>query len=369
MLQNPYGRINAGFDEYTAFDQIKSGKLSEAIGAIDGKTVSGKLGNGNIRPNTVQININGKRLIDNGSGNLYGSNVDSDKSTIDYTTGDIKIEFITAPTDNDVTEVVFTEMTVAQTSVPGWSYNLISKPVSINYWPLQASFDVLADFLAKRRFGTSLETMANQDLLNQLNRITSYNAIKQLRIAAIRNEAEVINGNALGGVEWSTVAPAGVSLIEHRRTFFDIYEQALRRMELITGIGGVSAIITGSAGRQIFRSLGIDAKASTQPGCYVIGFQDGIPVIYAPNDLLPADEVLLVYKGSDMFTTPLVYAPFLPVMKMTVNGRTDNVFQRTSGVVHGAGLKVVNPGLVQRIKLTNTGLTNADLSGVMPKGY
>ncbi|HEG8094224.1 TPA: hypothetical protein SFZ49_001904, partial [Campylobacter jejuni] len=213
--------------------------------------------------------------------------------------------------------------------------------------------DSVSDFLALKKFGSKLSDLASKDLLSMINNLISYNAIKQLRNATIRNEADpIINGP----IKWSVKAAAGVSLVDHRRTFEDVYEFAHRRMELLTGLGGVSAIIVGSEGRKIYRALGMKDIERGKAGAYVLGFWTGIPVIYAPSQALPANEILVIYKGDDWFTTPLVYAPFMPVMTAEAQGRLQNVFAKQMGIVHAAGLKAVNPGFVQRVVLTDTGI-------------
>jgi hypothetical protein len=80
-------------------------------------------------------------------------------------------------------------------------------------------------------------------------------------------------------------------------------------------------------------------------------FIDGVPVFYAPSSVLPANEMLVGYRGDMWFEAPLVYAPFIPVTTVSTAGQPGNVFINNVGVAHGAGLETVSKGFVQRITL------------------
>ncbi|HFV1618995.1 hypothetical protein [Campylobacter jejuni] len=367
---NPFGRVNANLDEYTGTEQAVQAKLAEGTNFTNSsKTATIKLipegRNSGIQVGTIAISVSvasGSKTLtaidkakENASvGNIYGTGIDAEASTINYDTGVLTLKFTeNGIAANDIVDVVFLELITAADEVPSFKYKLTSEALRINYWPVQTSWDSVSDFLALKKFGSKLSDLASKDLLSMINNLISYNAIKQLRNATIRNEADpIINGP----IKWSVKAAAGVSLVDHRRTFEDVYEFAHRRMELLTGLGGVSAIIVGSEGRKIYRALGMKDIERGKAGAYVLGFWTGIPVIYAPSQALPANEILVIYKGDDWFTTPLVYAPFMPVMTAEAQGRLQNVFAKQMGIVHAAGLKAVNPGFVQRVVLTDTGI-------------
>lgn len=345
-IQSRFGKVNDKIDDYTSDTQTASFSFDAANNSGVGPYVINSLGQ--IRPGTLNLNFAGKiRAIDNGEGNVFGAHIDPDASSVNYETGvvTIKLTSVGALVAGDKADLVYTQLLMGEEAIPGFKYDLKSEAIPVKYWPMQVTYDAIADFVAKKKFGSALSDLAYKDLVYQINKIVSFNAIKQLRAAAIQNEVTI--GASLS---WDKDAPAGVSLIEHRRTFEDIYNMAIGAMETIAGTGGVSAIITGGEGRKIFRSLGIESKVA-RPGAYIIGFQDGIPVIYAPKELLPENEVLIIYKGDEWFQVPLVYAPFMPVMTATMQGRNQNVFLRSQGIAHGAGLKVVNGGFVQRVIL------------------
>lgn len=344
-IQSRFGKVNENLDDYTSDVQSKTVTITAPA------TVTYTIALGaNIKKGSLNINVAGKiTAIDNGEGKIFGGYIDPDGSSIDYSTGALVLK-ITDPAAaglaaNDNIDVVFTELLLGADVIPGFKYELTPESIPVRYWPLQVTYDSISDFVTKRRFGTAISEMATKDLIYQINKAVSFNAVKQLRSAAIKNDV------TLGGsTTWSVTPPAGTSLVEHRRTFEDIYDLAISNMERITGMGGISAVLTGSEGRKIYKTLGIETRSS-KPGVYVIGFQDGIPVIYVPTEMMPKNEVILIYKGQDWFETPLVYAPFLPVLSVSSQGRDHNVFQKNQGIATGAGLKVVNGGYCQRIIL------------------
>lgn len=305
---------------------------------------------------SLKLVVAGKiNAIDDGEGHIFGLGINSDKSSINYETGVVTVEFsdipslgLTGPTPVVVTT---TQLLPSSTNIPSFKWDLVSKPIQVQYWMLQSSYSTISDFVVRKKFGTALGEELVKDTVNQVSGAVLYQAIQKLRKAAIINETlNPIVAAGLGGLTWSQTAPAGVSVIDHRRTFDDCIEDAVRRMELIAGKGGASFLIVGSAGRKVLRSLGVqDAGAIAGP--HLMGFYGSVPVFYAPNWILPADEVIVGYRGDMWFEAPLVYAPFLPITTVKVEGNTNNTFVNTVGTAHGAGLDIVAGGFIQRIKL------------------
>lgn len=345
-VMSKFGKVTDKMDDYIADEQVATSAVANIGGALTGPYVVNLLAP--VRQGTVSISIAGGVVtaIDNGDGKLFGANVDPDASSIDYTNGTATIKLLAASTltAGDVIEVAYTQLVFSNDTISGFKYDIAPESIPVHYYPLQITYDVVNDFVTRKQFGTAISDFANKDLIHQINKAISGKLIKNLRIAAVKNDALIGTG-----AFWSMTPPAGTSLFEHRRTFTDIYEIAISRMEDVTGIGGVSAIIVGQEGRKIFQALGI-GQAKSKPGSYVLGFQNGTVIIYAPKEILPANEILLVHRG-DFFETACIYAPFLPVMAVKVSGRDHNVFLNSVGAATGAGMKVVNQGFVQRITI------------------
>ena len=339
-----FGKVNSDMDGYISDEQSTS---MVYVAGTDSYTIALT---GPVRQGTLNINIAGKiTAIDNGEGKIFGGNIDPNLSSANYQTGSLNLTILDAAgaglVDGDVIEVIYTQLVFSSDRISGFTYNITPESIPVDYYPLQITYDTVNDFVTKRQFGQAISSFASKDLVYQINKAISTKLIKKLRTAALKNEV------ALGGTaSWSTTAPAGTSLIEHRRTFTDVYDLGISRMEEMTGLGGISAVIVGQDGRKIYQALGIEMKKS-KPGPHVLGFHNGAVIIYAPTDVLPKDEILCIHKG-DFFETNSVYAPFLPVLNVTTQGRDHNAFLQTQGAATGAGMKVTNEGFVVRVKLT-----------------
>lgn len=342
-LLSRFGKTSESMDDYISDEQTNSTVTVDP--AVNGPYVINLLGP--VRKGTINISIEGTTAIDNGDGMIFGSNIDPTASSIDYDNAVLTIQFVDASsfTLGSAIETAYTQLVFSNDVISGFKYDINSEAIPVNYYPLQITYDVVGDFVTRRQFGQAVSDFAGKDLIYQINKALSGGLIKKLKIAAIKNEAET--GTTLS---WAMTPPAGTSLIEHRRTFSDIYDLAISGMEEISGLGGISAVIVGQEGRKIYNALGI-GQTKSKPGAYVIGFDGEVVIIYASKDYVAADEALLIHKG-DFFETSSIYAPFLPIMTVTTQGRDHNVFQNSKGAATGAGMKVINRGFVQRVKLT-----------------
>lgn len=350
-LMGEWGRMNANLGDYTSETLVNDTlTINSSTSGAQTVTLTGPISKG-----SVKINVPGKLdAIDDGNGHIFGIGIDSDHSSINYDTGILTLTFsniagmgLTATPTPVV--VIATQLIPSSSNIPSFKWDLVSKPIQVQYWMLQSSYSMISDFVVRKKFGTALGEELVKDTVNEISGAVLFKAIQKLRKAAIINETLPVLGG-LGGVTWSKSAPSGVSLIDHRRTFDDSIENAIRRMEIIAGKGGASFLIVGSEGRMVLRSLGLQDQGAIA-GPHLMGFYGSIPVFYAPNNILPSDEILVGYRGDAWFEAPLVYAPFLPVTTVKVDGNTNNSFVNTVGTAHGAGLEIVAGGFVQRIKL------------------
>lgn len=352
-LMGEWGRMNDNIGDY-ASETIVNDSLSINSTTTGLQTVTLT---GPISKHSIKISVPGKlEAFDDGAGHIFGIGINSDNSSVNYETGVLNIEFsniagmgLTTPTAVIVTA---TQLLPASQKIPAFKWDLVSKPIQVQYWMLQSSYSMVSDFVVRKKFGAALSDELVKDTVNEVSGAVLFKAIQKLRKAAIINETlPILAAHGIsGGVTWSETPPAGVSPLDHRRTFDDCLENAVRRMEIIAGKGGVSFMIVGSTGRKILRTLGVQDQGAIA-GPHLIGFYGAVPVFYAPNNILPANEVLVGYRGDTWFEAPLVYAPFLPVTTVKVEGNTNNSFVNTVGTAHGAGLEIVAGGFVQRITI------------------
>lgn len=344
LLVSQTGNVNTNIGQYAS--EESSVTFSSGATVLDPKTV--QLGKAVVKGSVVFM-AGGRKFIDNGDGNIVGVGIKSEKSTINYETGELKVEFsdATGIAVNSDIDVIYVNNLVAANEVPGFRWELQSSFIRANAYMLGSSFSTLSNMVVKKKFGMNLADEVTAEAVNLVNGAILYNAINKLKISAAKNSV-TLGANA---ISWALNGGAGVSTIDHRSTFDDVLIEATNAMYTLSGKGDVSFIITGSEGLKILKTLGLRIIKRGVAGPHLIGFYDNnIPVFYAPAPLLSNNKMLMGFRGQSWWESPLVYAPFLPVT--TTSATTKSVFTQESGVVTMAGLDTVNPGFVVEVTLS-----------------
>jgi hypothetical protein len=150
-----------------------------------------------------------------------------------------------------------------------------------------------------KRFGLNPEEMVAKDLVQEVNAEASNNAVMTAYV------------NSVGTVEWNKTAPNGVSYTEHKLTFFDALAYAEAQILGNAGrMNGASVIIAGSTASAVIRTMpGFvpEQNVNAVLGTHLFGTLDGKIVIRSMA--LPADEMVVISKGSSFFDAPVVFAP------------------------------------------------------------
>jgi hypothetical protein len=296
-----------------------------------------------VRPRDVRISVthgastyNG---IDDGQGNVYGQNI---QGTINYANGALAL-VITATAAADVINVIYDQNLAEADTLPGFKWDLSTKVVRANYFLIQSQFSTFAEYTIKRRFGRILADDVAADAVAQINGAVLTSGIKKLKAASLTNDLPTIN--------WDATPLSGESIIEHRMTFTDVFEQVMTAIGNQTGRGAISFIIAGSKIRTILRSLGFKPEAKNIPGPYLAGYHEGIPVFFASSSLIADNEALFGYRGTMWFESALVYSPYLPIT--TVRGQVGlNLFKSGVASAHAAAIDTVVSDFVQRVTVT-----------------
>ena len=295
-----------------------------------------------ILPRYIQITVGPAKAIDDGQGNILGTGV---SGTINYATGALTLSITNSNVQLGTHQIVviYHQNLVESNSIPGFQWRLDSKVVYSQFFTISTQYSAVSEWLVKQRFDRVLSQDLVADAVAQINSTVLSLAIRKLR------EAAVANGSP---VTWDAAAPTGTSRAEHRITFNDAIEQALTRIGDRSGYAGRSFMVVGAYGRVVLGTLGLKPLVKTVSGPYLLGYWDGTPVYYAPNTILNQDEVLVGYRGTNWFESPVVYAPFMPIM--TVEGpATPNPMLKNMAVAHAAAVEVVLPEFVERIRITN----------------
>jgi hypothetical protein len=85
-------------------------------------------------------------------------------------------------------------------------------------------------------------------------------------------------------------------------------------------------------------------------GTHFFGTLDGKPVLR--SSVVPEAEMLMISKGTSMFDTSLVYAPYLPLFVTNMSDGIDhNPLKSQKGVALQAGMIAPVPTLITKITM------------------
>lgn len=297
-----------------------------------------------VRLRTITVNVSDQpntELVDNGKGQLIGV---GGSGTIDYQTGEVKVTFNTAPGKGaNVTSTYATnledleELQTIQTQFD-------STEITARTFALRTEIGLFKSYEMQKRFNINPEETLAQDLVNELTTNISTDVVRKLYQATP------------GSLTWDRTAPSGVGYMEHLLSFQAIIASAENKILEQSGrIGNDIVYIVGTGVAGILRAMpgfvpAQNVKATL--GTHFYGTLDGRPVIR--SIVLPAGEMLVVSKGDDPFTAPVVYAPYMPLfVTETFGGQMKNPLNAQKAAAAIAGSKAVVPQLATKITVLN----------------
>jgi len=349
VLIDYMGKANPDIDSYMSEEQVDTTQTITSGPSVGPYTYNTPALLHPVRPKMTTIDVGGGKIrgFDDGENHILGVGIDVENSSIDYGTGVLVVKFTNLAghgvIQGDQITVVYSQDITQASVIPGFKYDVTGKVIRVKYYLLQSQYTSLANYVVRRRFGKSLAEDVARDTVAQVNGAVLYNAIKRLYVAAVKNET----AHSYSAPTWPLHPDAGVSDIDHRRTFTDILESASSIIENMSGRSTLSFMVISQGGRKIMTAIGFNGERKQVPGPYLAGFFEGIPVFYAPATLIPANDIIFGFRGLMWYESPLVYAPFLPTTLVKSTG-IPNVFVDTFGVATGCGLEMIVPEFVCR---------------------
>lgn len=280
------------------------------------------------------------KLIDDGQGNLVGV---AGAGTINYETGSVTVTAISGTTFDagDVT-INYATNFEALTEIPTIRSEFDSMPVRARTYALRSDVGLFKSYSLGKRFGINVEETMAKDLTQELTTEVASNVVMEAYM------------NATGNTDWDKTAPDGISFTEHKLTFFDALSYAESMILGNAGrSGGATALVAGHQIAATIRTLpGFKPAGDLNAvlGTHFFGTLDGKPVLR--SSVVPETEMLMISKGTSMFDTSLVYAPYLPlfVTNMT-DGIDHNPLKSQKGVALQAGMVAPVPTLITKITM------------------
>ena len=287
------------------------------------------------------------KLIDDGLGNLIGV---GGSGVINYETGVYTITYLAAnePLADSAITMNYATNFEALAEIPTIRSEYESMGVKAKTYALRSDIGLFKSFSLGKRFGINVEETMAKDLTQELTTEVASNVVFTAYI------------NAQGSTEWNKTAPTSISYTEHKLTFFDALAEA---ESVILGnagrSGGATALIASFKASAVLRTLpGFKPAGELNAvlGTHFFGTLDGRPVLR--SSVVPdgaEGEVLMVSKGTSMFDTSVVYAPYLPlfVTNMT-DGIDHNPLKSQKGVALQAGMAAPVPNLITKIVISAT---------------
>lgn len=308
------------------------------------KTFSGTLNATNLRPGTVRIviqDVSDVILQDNGEGKLLGFN---GQGTIDYATGAVQIDLLTAPAAGKAIAVTFSSNLEAQDNLTEIISDYTTKPVNAEIFALKGGMGLLQSYAMRRRFGTIAEDELAVDLVNTINSEVCNTMIQKY-----------VTG-ALGTTTWSKTSPDGVSYHEHKQTIFDKIAEAESVILGNTGKGSISVIIAGRTVATTLSTLPGFSKISdgNTTGPHIYGTLNGIVIVRVPNsNVVAADQSICLYNNqSSPFESAGVYAPYMPLVVTDTIQDSNNPLVNQRAAAVWAGTEVLVPGFATKLNFS-----------------
>jgi hypothetical protein len=331
-------KLASGFADEEIFNEDTG-----VAGDGSAKDFSFTLNYGPVRKRAVEIFVDGSqvKLIDDGKGNLIGI---GGQGSINYETGAVTVTFIEAPADGAKIFANYASNFEAMNEIPTVRSEYDSVGIRARTFALRSDIGLFKSYSMSQRFGMNVEEAIAKDLTQELTSEVS---------SAVVMEAYL---NANGETEWSKTAPDGVSYIEHKLTLFDALAEAESEILNNAGrVGSAASIVAGTKAAATIKTLPGFKPADrvvASLGTHFFGTIDGKPVIR--TTVIPENEILLISKGSSMFDTSLVYAPYMPLFVTSLaQGQDHNPLKSQKGVALQAGIKAVVPMLITKLKIVD----------------
>lgn len=337
ILTDP--RIPRNYQE--GYAQEGSGYVTQGNTAIGTTSYGGTITTVPLRPNSIRVEVpfasgtvNG---MDDGHGSIFGRGFHGE---VNYATGVWTIDF-----------------TVAVDSIAplhlSWGYNYEETGalpkiqtyrdmvgIEAEIFALQSEVGLFKSYSMKKRFGVDAEDDMIADLTNEMVSEVGTHLISRLGRGVSLTQ------------QWSQTPLAAISWADHIITLKSAIAQAERQILDQAGRGVVNQIIAGpNACARLSEVPGFTKSGIVLGGGpQIYGTLDGINIIRAVQ--LNTNKIILLYKGTSRFDTPIVYAPYMPlyVSKVNNHGITNPLKQHAVAAVW-AGIKVVMPQFITSIEI------------------
>ena len=324
----------------------------DVIGTGDGSTseFTATLDNPPLRRFSVKVLVSQKPVaVDDGAGNLVGGALDaSATNTVNYTSGEVVVNFtedVDAAADVIVQYHFDSEEPTQYDDIKSVQIRLRDYQFRAKPWPLYISWSKMTELL----LGTTLDIDTEEALItgagDELKKALDFHAVRMgyrysLSSSVTEFDADfaTLSNNEKAHAQGLTRTIAQASKV--------IYNQLQR--------GGVNTLVVGTDVGAYLTLHDQWSADGQQPeiGIFRLGTLLGKPVYQAPNSIVPADEMLGVWRNpSESGDVALAFGTLVALYRTQTLEFKEAYTQ--SGLMHFGDWRALNSKYLVRIKLTN----------------
>ena len=303
-----------------------------------------------IRPFSVKVLKDGLPVaVDDGSGTLVGDAISS--GDVGYTTGDFSFTFSTAPVDGTHIQVQFhydsEDETLRSSQIKSVELQLTDYQMRARPYPLYVSWSKMAELL----LGTTLDIDAEQSLIAGAGDELK----KSLDFLAVRMGYRYSTGNTLVtfNADWS--GAGSDSEKAHVQSVTKTIKQGANAIYNVLQRGGITCLVAGTDVAALLTLHDQYSSDGNQPevGIFRVGTLLGKPVYQAPNDIIPADEMLGVWRNpnADGGDYSIVFGTLIPLYQTQTLEFKEGYSE--TGLFHFGDWKAIQKKYLVRFKFSN----------------
>jgi hypothetical protein len=276
----------------------------ESLTSVNGTSGAGVLTWKAVKPGTVKVVDTASGLeiaADNGKGELAGTGV---TGTVNYETGAVNLTFVAAQSNKELSTNYEYITTGTDPQVAEVTTEVDVMPMIAKSRKLRTAFSFDAAFDLKGDYGYDIDAETIAYFSAEIAHEIDGEIMDDLKAMAKSNTTKI--------ADWDSTAPTGVSRADHDDAFWNniikggnLIFQRIKRGRASFVIAGVTVCNTIEAMRKFVPS-GFDAT-----GPHICGTVNNVPVI--KNPFFADDEYVVGYKGTSLFDSGYIYAPYMPV--------------------------------------------------------
>ena len=317
-----------------------------------------------IQPGSLVINVEGmtgyfKDFAQEGNPEvaaLYSVGGDLGKATINYTTGEVKIELTEGPAESG--NKVFATYARDIETTEGGKANMARAQVSLESKQLEAEdFSVFTETsiyqeaLSKAIFGQDWNSTVDEALAALYNKEVANKIVAEIKAAI---PAESVDTHSLNKISGGNNDLFNVQFISV------VIGKLGKMITAASGVGNnkLAALVINIDVLPIMRALPKFTAANADfeevmGGMYLAGLYDGMPVIVGYDPILTSGEIVGIYKSKTKdFLTPYCWGTFiLPIIRDIFD--QDNLAVNRKQLIASAAGAVVAERLASKITITD----------------